>query len=53
MNAKSKKKERFINITLLVASIFLSLCLAEGISRIFLDPIDYLKPKLKLYLHIK
>lgn len=30
---------------LVIGSLILSLLLAEGISRIFLDPIDYLKPK--------
>jgi hypothetical protein len=41
---RSKKKRYFIRFLLVVGSLLLSLLLAEGISRIFLDPIDFLKP---------
>jgi hypothetical protein len=45
MNGKHKKKQYLIKFLLVMGSLLLSLLLAEGMSRIFLDPIDYLKPK--------
>jgi hypothetical protein len=45
MNDQCKKKLYLLKFLLVIGSLLLSLLLAEGISRIFLDPIDYLKPK--------
>jgi hypothetical protein len=45
MTGKNKKKQYLIKFLLVMGSLLSSLLLAEGISRIFLDPIDYLKPK--------
>ncbi len=39
-----KRKDYLKKFTIVVVSIFLSLQIAEGISRIIFDPIDYLKP---------
>ena len=45
MNGKPKKKQNLLRFSLVIGSLLLSLLLAEGISRIFLDPVDFLKPR--------
>lgn len=45
MTGRSEKKQYFIRFLLIIGSLLISLLLAEGASRIFLDPIDFLKPR--------
>ena len=42
---KNKKNKFTTKILLVLASVFFGLLLAEGVARIFLDPVDYLKPR--------
>ncbi len=42
---RGKVKEYLKKLLLVLISIFFSLLIAEGISRIIFDPIDYLKPE--------
>jgi hypothetical protein len=43
-SSKSRIKQYLINFLLVGVSISLSFIMAEGICRIVLDPVDYLKP---------
>jgi len=45
LNGNNRKKHYTLNFLLLFISIFLSILVVEGITRIVFDPIDYLKPR--------
>jgi len=45
LNGNNRKKHYTLNFLLLFTSIFLSILVVEGITRIVFDPIDYLKPR--------
>lgn len=46
MATKNTKKNKFLTkLILTLISVVFGLLLAEGVARIFLDPVDYLKPR--------